>query len=86
MTYHCDSCHGDRILTIGGKVSDMFNADFKNANYEGYVPHDLGIGGGDYIEMEICLDCGKVQGILKAEDPEFYTEAKESAEENEDIY
>ena len=82
MANHCDSCHGDRLLTFGGKVSDMFNADFKNASYEGYVPEDLGIGGGDYIEMTICLDCGKAQDILKAEDPEFYTDAKESVEED----
>ena len=84
MAYQCDKCSSDRLLTIGGKVSDMFNASFKTADYEGYVPHDLGVGGGDYIEVEICLDCGKVQGIEKAQDPEFYTEAKESANEDEE--
>jgi hypothetical protein len=81
MAYNCDSCSSNRLLSINGKVSDMFSADFKNVDYQGYVPHDLGIGGGDYIELEICLDCGKVQGITKQEDPEFYQEAKESAEE-----
>ena len=30
--------------------------------YEGYVPGEIGIGGGDYIRMDICLDCGQVQG------------------------
>jgi len=83
MAFECDGCSSDRLLSVGGKTSDLFNAEFHNVGYEGYVPSDLGIGGSDYIEMEICLDCGKVQGILKAEDPEFYTDAKESAEENE---
>jgi len=84
MAYQCDGCSSDRLLSVNGKVSDMFSADFKNADYQGYVPRDLGVGGGDYIELEICLDCGKVQGIKKAEDPEFYTEAKESSEEDEE--
>ena len=84
MTYqtHCEGCHSDRLLTVNGKVSDMFSSSFKNADYDGYVPQDLGIGGGDYIEFEVCLDCGKLQGITKQEDPEFYQEAKESAEED----
>ena len=84
MSYQCDGCSSKRLLAVGGKTSDMFNANFQNADYEGYVPNDLGIGGGDYIDIEICLDCGKVQGIAKAEDPEFYTNAKEVAEEDEE--
>jgi len=29
---------------------------------DGYVPDDMGIGGGDYIRLHICLECGQVQG------------------------
>ncbi len=82
MAFECDGCSSDRLLSVSGKTSDMFNAEFKNARYEGYVPQDLGVGGGDYIEIEFCLDCGKVQGILKAEDPEFYTEAEDDEDED----
>lgn len=71
----CDKCSGDRILSITGKTSDLFNAEFKNASYDGYVPGDLGIGEGDMIEIDVCLDCGKLQGILNANDPNFYNEA-----------
>jgi len=81
MAYECDGCSSDRLLSINGKVSDMFSADFKNADYQGYVPHDLGVGGGDYIKMKICLNCGKVQGVSKAEDPEFYIDLTEDDED-----
>ena len=30
----------------------------------GYVPRDMGIGGGDYIKAALCLDCGQVQGVF----------------------
>jgi hypothetical protein len=30
--------------------------------HDGYVPDGLGIGGGDYIELHWCMDCGQVQG------------------------
>jgi hypothetical protein len=39
-------CH----ISINGKEGD------------GYVPDDIGIGGGDYITFTYCLDCGKIQG------------------------
>lgn len=77
----CDNCSGDRILSIMGKTSDLFNAGFKNASYEGYVPKDLGVGEGDIIRIDVCLDCGKLQGILNAKDPNFFTETTEMYEE-----
>jgi hypothetical protein len=33
-----------------------------DAEYDGYVPDDLGIGGGDYVEINLCLECGQVAG------------------------
>ena len=32
--------------------------------HSGYVPRDLGIGGGDDIGFDYCLDCGQVQGAF----------------------
>jgi len=79
----CDKCKSDRILSIMGKCSDMFSADYKGVDYEGYVPTDLGIGGSDYIEMDICLECGKVQGIEHQSDPEFFTDHEDDGDEEE---
>lgn len=37
---------------------------FGEKEKDGYVPSDMGIGGGDYIEFEWCLDCGQIQGTF----------------------
>lgn len=76
----CDKCGSERVLTISAKCSDMCSLSFLGKEKHGYVPHDLLIGGGDYIKIDICLDCGKAQGIENVDDPEFY----ENAEDDED--
>lgn len=30
--------------------------------HQGYVPYDLGIGGGDDVQIKLCMNCGTVQG------------------------
>ena len=67
----CDSCGSERILSVNAKCSDMFTAELNMNNYEGYVPYDLGIGGGDYIEFDLCLKCGKIQGHFPLPAPGF---------------
>jgi hypothetical protein len=58
---NCLSCNSRRILSITAKCSDCFSASIGDIEIEGYVPCDLGIGGGDYIMLDLCLDCGKMQ-------------------------
>jgi hypothetical protein len=62
MTDNCKSCGSDRMVEVMGKVSDCFGASHKVNDYNGYVPDDLGVGGGDYIELEYCLQCGQIKG------------------------
>jgi hypothetical protein len=38
---------------------------------EGYVPSNMNIGGGDYIEFEYCLDCGQIQGEFPLQQTEL---------------
>jgi hypothetical protein len=40
----------------------MFYGSINGLELDGYVPNDLNIGGGDYIEFDVCLDCGQMQG------------------------
>jgi hypothetical protein len=40
----------------------MCGVNLGAASHDGYVPDDLGIGGGDYVEFDYCLDCGQLQG------------------------
>lgn len=67
----CDKCGSDRILGVGAKCSDMCTVDFNGVDQSDYVPRDIGLGGGDYLEFDVCLECGKVQGEFPLEDPEF---------------
>jgi hypothetical protein len=58
----CQKCKSERVITINGKVSDCFDAHVGENDYDGYVPADLGVGSGDYINFEYCADCGQIQG------------------------
>lgn len=50
------------IVSIGGKVNDLFWASFSGKRIDGNVPIDCGIGGGDYLKLEVDLNTGTVQG------------------------
>ena len=68
-------CGSKRIASFGGKVSDLgwctLPMPEKSINHdklggdkfelEGYMPSIKDVCGGDYIEIDICLDCGHVQ-------------------------
>lgn len=58
----CQRCGSNRLASIDGKTSDCNSIDIEGKEFDGYVPDDIGIGGGDYIEMTWCLDCGQIQG------------------------
>ena len=59
----CDTCGSDRVADINGKCSDLFFLSLGEKEIENdYVPGDFGIGGGDYIQLSYCLECGKIQG------------------------
>jgi len=63
MVMQCQRCHSDRVADVGAKCSDR--CYFRVGNYEqddGYVPENLNIGDGDYLDIELCLDCGQLQG------------------------
>jgi len=64
MSNKCNKCESVRLASVSGKVSDCFwCTDLQSdKDYEGYVPDDLGIGGGDYIQFTYCLDCGQIRG------------------------
>jgi hypothetical protein len=62
----CQRCKSERNTYITAKCSDMCNVmQYKDSGYvehNGYVPEDIGIGGGDYVEFVYCLDCGQIHG------------------------
>lgn len=57
----CQRCDSSRIITWGAKVSDRFWAACGDVEHDGYVTYGLGIGGGDYVNVQHCLNCGQMQ-------------------------
>lgn len=58
-----------KTIVISGHVNDMFTAQLKDEQGKeiasrdpNYVPSELGIGGGDDIDIEIDLATGKIVG------------------------
>ena len=58
----CQKCKSVRVACIGAKCSDLCFISLGGKDHDGYMPRDMGIGGGDYVEFELCLECGQVQG------------------------
>jgi hypothetical protein len=67
----CQRCKSERIVNISGKVSDLCFARIGDHEHDGYVPDDLGVGGGDYLDFGLCLDCGQLQGEFPREPTEL---------------
>ncbi len=79
----CIVCKSDRILEVVAKCSDMCSLEYKEATRNDYVPRDVGIGGGDSIDMSICLECGMVQDAFPKSEPAFYNNYVRQSKDNE---
>ena len=79
----CQKCGSTRLIEVKGKTSDLCSItvypDSKDStDFEwNYVPDDMGIGGGDYIEFTFCLNCGQIQGEFPLETTEYEGEVEE---------
>lgn len=59
----CQRCKSERVLSASGKSSDCNSGQIGRKEYVGdYIPEGLGIGSGDYYEIDVCLNCGQLQG------------------------
>jgi len=70
----CKRCSSNRIVSMTAKCSDMCSCSIvgdsrKESN--GYVPCDMGIGRGDYVEFSFCLDCGQIQADFPVPETEL---------------
>ena len=72
-------CKDSKIATISAKCSDKFMLTTKDVKHVGYVPYDIGLGGGEYISFKLCLTCGKIQDFEEnaAEITEFLEDNKQ---------
>lgn len=59
----CTKCNSTRVMRMSAKCNDMFVARINGHEYDGYVIDGVDpIGGGDYLQFNVCLECGQVQG------------------------
>jgi hypothetical protein len=62
------TCKHERVFSAGGHASDRHSwhgpGDVEGV---GYMPRGLGLGGGDGLEIEVCIDCHKALGLSPAE-------------------
>lgn len=54
-----------KTFEFTAKCSDMFDAATNMGYYDGYVPYNLGIGGGDYISIQVDIETGRIIGWNK---------------------
>jgi len=52
-------------LSVSAKCSDLcfttyIDKDGNETETDGYVPRDIGIGGGDYVDLEIDMKTGQI--------------------------
>ncbi len=65
--YECQNCNSERLMNVSGKCNDLCSLTIGEMERNDYVPDFIGIGGGDYIAFEYCLDCGRIQGDFPIE-------------------
>ena len=76
----CVKCGSNRIADVSAKCSDMCSVAIDGKECSGYVPSDIGIGSGDYIDLTYCLACGQIAG----EWPRPITDLENGDEDGED--
>lgn len=63
----CQRCQSERVAKAVAKCSDCCYVTLADKEIDGYVPDDIGIGGGDYVKIQWCLNCGQIQGNFPLE-------------------
>ena len=76
----CKRCQSDRVAQVMAKSSDLNCVRLKGEEMDGYLPADMGIGSGDYIEFDWCLECGQIQGEWPLPECEIEVQAKAESE------
>lgn len=64
-------CGKELIIHVQAHSKDCTNITYGKIEHNGYVPHDLGIGGGDDVEFDFCANCGQIQDFSPLTDAEI---------------
>jgi len=63
-TTQCQRCSSPRVIYVDAHCRDSCQVENYLRKKNGYVPRDLGIGGGDGVRLTYCLECGQIQGMF----------------------
>ena len=55
-------CGSTRIMSVSAKCNDLCSVSLDDEGKEGYVPSGVNIGGGDYVQFDVCAQCGHMLG------------------------
>lgn len=80
----CQNCKKTRLLSVSAKCSDLCSVSIGDYEHEGYLPDGFNIGSGDYVEFELCLDCGRIQGKFPIPEGQEQKELKLPVQEKEE--
>lgn len=72
-----------RILSVSAKCSDLCftsysDKDGKETESDGYVPRNIGIGGGDYVDIDIDMKTGQILNWKAVSDAQVKAAQKEA--------
>lgn len=58
----CIRCGSARFMHISAKCNDLCSINLDNVTEDGYVPNNVNLGGGDYVDFDVCANCGQMVG------------------------
>ena len=81
----CLKCGSGRIVAVNAKCSDLCMVTYGDKQRDGYVPDDIGIGSGDYVDFNYCLHCGQIQDEFPKAADSLESADEEDGDEEEDV-
>lgn len=62
MGKKCQKCGERRVLCLYSDPKDLGSIEYRGLKADGYLPDIPNINADSDIDMEICMECGTVQG------------------------
>jgi hypothetical protein len=78
----CDKCNSNRVMYVYTHSNDSNDLTFPTGySYQGYLPNLPGLGCGDAISMNLCVECGHLVGFNR----EIFLEVLDQVELNDGV-